>query len=288
MKRFAVYFLVLFAAVATLAVALDGLNVRLIRASGGNKACKMERLYANPEPDEIAIVGSSRALGNYVPSILSPRCFDYGVNGMAIGETMSVLEVLSRRETASPVIVNLDPWGGFGAEKAVGDYRLAPQSGRLGLLDRVPGVRFFGGLRWNLVDFLNDRKSVSLVIDRGAKLLKASRTPEEWRVIDGKLEAARFGGDPEGEGRFLRVLASFAPRKVYLVVCPCSSGWTARFLGRKELSGLLDRVRGLPNAVVLDYYGSPDFTDDDFTDPTHFNISGARRFSTRLKSDLFR
>lgn len=286
MKRFVIYFLSLFAAVAILAVAVDQLNVWLIRSSSGNTAYKMERLYTNPDSDEIAIVGSSRACGNFVPSIISPRCFNYGVSGMTMDEITSVLEVLQRRKSTSPVIVNLDPWGCFGTGSVIADYRLAPQSGRLKFLDRIPGIRFFGRLRSNLVDLLNDRKSVSIVIDHGAKLLKTSRTPDEWKTINAKIGGARFIGDPESERHFIQVLASFAPRKVYLVICPCSSGWMSKFRGQEGLSALLARVRVLQNIVVLDYYGSADFSDSDFTDPAHFNISGARRFSNILKKDI--
>lgn len=286
MKRFVIYFLSLFAAVAILAVAVDRLNVWLIRSSSGNTAYKMERLYTNPEPDEIAIVGSSRACGNFVPSIISPRCFNYGVNWMTMDEITSILEVLQRRQSTNPVIVNLDPWGCFGTGSVIADYRLVPQSGKVGFGERIPGVRFFGKLRINLADLLNERKSVTTVIDRGARLLKTSRTSEEWKVINEKADDMRFIGDPESERHFIQVLASFAPRKVYLVICPCSSGWMSRFRGQEGLSALLARVRGLQNAVVLDYYGSADFSDNDFTDPTHFNVSGARRFSNILKKDI--
>lgn len=286
MKRFVIYFLSLFTAVAILAVVVDQLNVWLIRSSSGNTAYKMERLYTNPEPDEIAIVGSSRACENFVPSIISPRCFNYGVGGMTMDEIISILEVLQRRQSTSPVIVNLDPWGCFGTGSVVANYRLAPQSGRLKFLDRIPGIRFFGGLRSNLVDLLNDRRSVSTVIDHGAKLLKTSRAPEEWKTINAKIGGKRFIGDPESERHFIQVLSSFAPRRVYLVICPCSSVWKSKFIGQKELSVLLARVRGLQNTVVLDYYGSSDFSDNDFMDPTHFNISGARRFSNILKKDI--
>ena len=286
MKRFVRYLVSLLVLIGALALLVDYANVCLIRASTGNSAYKMERLYTNPEPDEIAIVGSSRAQNNFVPSIISPRCFDYGVSAMGVREIISILEVLQKRQTDAPVILNFDPWGAFGKVPYVADYRLVPQSGKLSFDNQIPGVRFFGALRKNLVSMMNARKSVSSVIDNGAQLLTTSRTAEEWKVINEKTGEVRFAGDPECERHFIQVLASFAPRKVYLVICPCSSVWKSKFIGRKELSALLARVRGLQNAVVLDYYGSADFSDNDFTDPTHFNISGARRFSNILKKDI--
>ena len=285
MKRFVLYFFLLVSSIAVLAIAVDYVNVRLIRASTGNSAYKMERLYSNPEPDEIAIIGSSRALGNFVPSIISPRCFDYGVSAMRMREITFLLEVLQKRETQAPVIVNLDPWGAFGSTTFVADYRLAPQSGRLAVSDCIPGVRFFGTLRKNLVSMMNAKKSVTSVVDRGANLLKESRSTEEWAVINSKLTAQGFSGDIQAERRLQDVLQSFSPRKVYLVVGPCSSAWMDKFTGRAALEAFLGRVDA-PNVTVLNFFGSSDFSDADFTDPTHFNLEGARRFSELLKSRL--
>ena len=285
MKRFIRYALTLFAAVVVLALAVDYLNVRLICSSSGNSTYKMKRLYENPEPNEIAIVGSSRAEGNFVPSVISERCFDYGVGGMSMHEVLPILDVLSGRQTDAPVIVNLDPWGNF-RHRIVADYRLAPQSGRLSWREKVPGIRFFGALRNNLVAMIDARRSVTRVIDKGASLLKISRSENEWHAIDSKMVDLEFRCDADDQQRLITALKSFSPRRVYVVVCPCSAGWMAHFLGRRELDELLNRIRALANVKVYDYYGSPEFSDTDFSDPNHFNITGARKFSALLKSKI--
>ena len=287
MKRFVLYALTLLTAIAALALAVDCANVWLICSSTGNSAYKMKRLYENPKPDEIAIVGSSRACGNFVPSLISSKCFNYGIKGMAMGETMSALEVLKLRETEAPVIVNLDPWGNFG-NHIVGDYRLAPQSGRLSWVESVPGVRFFGALRKNLVAMISARCSVTCVIDCGAELLKNSRTEAEWAAINSKLADTSFCCNGEDRQRLFSVLKAFSPRKVYVVVCPCSAAWMSHFSGKQSLMEFLSELENLENVTVLNYFWSKDFSDADFTDPTHFNFSGARKFSQLLKSQLTR
>ena len=286
MKRFAIYLVSLLAAIGALALLVDYVNVCLVRASTGNSAYKMERLYTNPEPDEIAIVGSSRAQNNFVPSIISQRCFDYGVSAMGVREIISILEVLQKRRTDASIILNFDPSGAFGKRSVVADYRLVPQSGKVSLEDRIPGVRFFGALRKNLVNMMNARKSVSFVVDNGAQLIKTIRTAEEWKVIEKGLEVRGFVGDSDVERRLVEVLGSFSPRIVYFVICPCSRGWMDKFRGQKDLDVFLSRLDDVPNVRILNYFGSQKFSNSDFTDPTHFNLGGARKFSELIRLQI--
>lgn len=288
MRRFQIYLSVLLVAIVGLALAVDWLNVALIRSAPGNSIAKMERLYSNPEPYEIAILGSSRALANFVPSEISPRCFNYGINAMRMQEVMELLKVVKSRPTDAPVIVNIDPWGGFTGTTFQGDYRLAPQSGRLSLGDRLPGLRFFGSLRNNLVSAIEERRTVTKRIDRGARLMLTSRTPEEWKVINAKGGVMQFVSNPEKEDEFVSLLASFSPRRIILVVGPCAALWTSRFSTHAQLNSFLFRCSNLANVSVVNYFGSRDFTDADFTDPTHLNIQGARKLSKLLKSQFGR
>lgn len=62
-----------------------------------------------------------------------------------------------------------------------------------------------------------------------------------------------------------------------------ASHWTEMFQGRTNLAALVKSLQSIPNVTVLDYFGSPRFSDDDFVDPTHLNIVGARKFSSMLK-----
>lgn len=285
MKRFVLYLVSLLSAIIVLALGVDALNVWLIRSSTGNSACKMERLYSHPELDEVAIVGSSRACGNFVPSVISPRCFNYGENGMGMNESMAILRVLRARGGDAPIILNVDPWGNF-RESSVVDYRLAPQSGRLSLRERLPGIRFFGTLRENIISVVDARKSVSRVIDKGAKLLKMSRSPAEWKVINAKLQPVGFDGTDQDVRNLVALLESLAPRQVYVVVCPCSLRWMSLFSGRSDFEKLLSCLAALQNVRVLNFYGSQLFSGDDFVDPIHFNLEGARKFSILLHDRL--
>lgn len=284
MKRFLVYFLVTALVSVTLALVNDGLNLMLIRSSCGNPAYKMERLWSDAFPDEVAILGSSRAQSNFMPSKMSSICFDYGADGMGMPEVLFLLKHLAQRKTSAPVIVNLDPWGfgGFDHPTFVGDYRLAPQSGRIGFVDALPGMRFHGALRKNLVAWLNQRKAVTKVIDGGAVLLKTSRTPAEWGVINATLTPWGFTRSAEGEKEFEEVVKSLAPRKVIVVVGPCASHFMELYPSMDEFNRYLDHLRTIDNVTVVNMFGDADFSDSDFTDPTHLNIGGATKFTEKV------
>lgn len=284
MKRFLAYFLAIAFCSVVFALVNDGLNLMLIRSSWGNPAYKMERLWSDAFPDEVAILGSSRAQGNFMPSRMSPTCFDYGADGMGMPEVLFFLRHLARRKTSAPVIVNLDPWGfgGFDSPCFVGDYRLAPQSGRTRFVDALPGLRFHGALRKSLVAWLNQRKAVTKVIDAGAVLLKTSRTPVEWDVINAKLTPWGFTRSVEGEKEFEEAMRSLAPRKVIVVVGPCASHFMELYPSMDEFSRYLEHLRTIDNVIVVNMFGDTDFSDSDFTDPTHLNIRGAAKFTEKV------
>lgn len=88
--------LILTCAVA-LALINDWLCRWLISQSTGNPIYKMERLWQSDDKNEIAILGSSRAQSNYVPSLIATNCFNYGCDGQGYAETLFHLTALKAR-----------------------------------------------------------------------------------------------------------------------------------------------------------------------------------------------
>ena len=287
MKRFLIFFVVVFVFVAFFAMINDYFCVWLIRHAGSSSAGKMERLWENPEQGEIPIFGSSRALGNFVPSIISPKCFNYGCNGMSKEEVTFLMSIAAKRSDKEPIIVNFDPWQSESGNPFVGDYRLVPESKRLSFKECIPGIRFHGALRCSIAEFLNSRKAVTKVIDHGAELLKNSRNAEEWNIINARQKAQRYFPNPSVDKAFESVINAFAPRKVYIVICPCSSHWTNLYTGLNDLNQYLEHILSVcPNAVVINLFEDSSFSDDDFADPTHLNIHGANKLSQKVSEIL--
>ena len=165
--------------VVALVAVYDFVNIRLMRASSANSAVKMERLFEGMSNEEVAIFGSSRALGNYYPAALSTNAFNYGCNGMGLSEALMLVENWLKSHQKGTIVINLDPWGFDDPDKArfVGDYRLAMKDARVRKLlgkdrcrlsDWLPGLRFQGQLRTTLVDFINTRRSITKRVDRQA------------------------------------------------------------------------------------------------------------------------
>jgi hypothetical protein len=206
---------------------------------------------------------------------------------MGLNEVLFNLKALEGIKSSTPIILNFDPWSKLKEENGdwVGDYRLAKRSGRCEFWDYVPGIRFYGMFRKNLTDYLNSKKMITKVVDNGAVLLKTSRTKKEWSIINSKLKSWDFEYVDWVE-RFEHSMQALSPRRVIVVICPCSLRKTELFAGKNNLELFLKRISKLSNVSVVNYYGSDKFSDVDFVDPTHFNIEGARKFSRFLKTEI--
>ena len=290
MGRFLKYIGAIFFCTVLLALANDWLCRWFISQSTGNPIYKMERLWQSDDKNEIAIVGSSRAQSNYVPSLIATNCFNYGCDGLFYAETLFHLTALKARGGDAPIIINYDPWWTTISKsyRFIGDYRLAPGSGRVKGADVIPGVRLYGCLRKSVTDWLNARGSMTKVIDNGAVLLKNSRNSSEWEVINGMLKSYSFKRDEESCAIFKETLNGFAPRKVYVVVAPCARGFMELFEGRDEFECFMRELNDIPNVSVINMFGDERFEDADFVDTTHLNVNGAYKFTSFLTDAIER
>lgn len=108
MKRFLLVCASLFAFYVLFAWAYDCCALWLMRHSPSCSATKIERVVKGGEGESVAIFGSSRALGNYAPSILSASSFNYGVDGMSLNEALILVDQYLRHNPSdSTVIINL-------------------------------------------------------------------------------------------------------------------------------------------------------------------------------------
>jgi len=159
---------------------------------------------------------------------------------------------------------------------------LAPKSGRINGVDTILGIRFYGYLRKSATDWLNSRAAVTKVIDNGAVLLKTSRSSSEWDVINRKQKPYSFRRDEESCAIFKETLNGLLPRKVYVVVAPCSKRFMELFEGRDEFERFMKELDAMSNICVVNMFGDNRFTDADFVDTTHLNIEGARKFTLTI------
>ena len=299
MKRFLTICASLLSFYVLFAWAYDGCALWLMRHSPSCAATKIERGVKGGEGEQVAIFGSSRALGNYVPSMLSTNAFNYGIDGMSLNEALVLADLyLQRNPTDSTVIINLDPWGFEepGKVRLVGDYRLAGRDSSvrksipglsLSWTDWMPGFRFQGMLRGLLSHYLNTRWGYSKRVDNGAELLRDNRAEEEWAVMKSKLEPYSYFCDPQCEGLVASLYAKQGRHRIVWVVTPISSVHHALLANPSDMMAFLARQVRHPNVSAINLFDTEaDYPDSFFTDPIHLNVSGAEKFTQALKPQL--
>lgn len=297
MKRFILITSFLFAVLCGLLLVNDYINLKLVFSSTNTSLYKMYRLFKAPLPNEIPIIGSSRAEAGFVPSELSPRAFNYGLSGSGQWETLFHLKAICARNDASLVIVNFDPWGIQGKGGFMGRYALAygaplmlgyEDQTKVALLDRMPGTRFYGRLRSNLGECLNSVLAVTKKIDNGAILQRLSRNEEEWKYIVGKCESRNFSVDEETWREYQMVLRRHPDVNVVFVVSPVAPPWWDRFGGAEKMREFLKEASRIENVKVIDMCTTNIVRYDlsYFMDLTHLNEAGARKFTRELKQRL--
>ncbi len=289
MKRCIAFVVVLLLLTIGMMFLNDRINVALVLSSTGNSAYKTYRLFSEKPRHEIAILGSSRACAHFVPSLLSPYAFNYGVDGSGMYETLTMLERALQNPYPSPIIVNLDPWGFHGEITAsfVADYTLVRDAPMEQPWEKtMPGIRFHGALRNNLASWFNGQRAVTKRIEQGAILQLLSRTPEEWQIINRKIMSSTFSYDSSWDAFLERCRATKAHPIVW-VVGPTAPAWRAKYQGDEARKAFCERLKVQPHTYVIDLYDvTKDYTEAAFVDPTHLNIEGAKRFTALLKRAL--
>lgn len=284
----------------TLALAwvYDQANLWLMLRSPSNNAGKIYRLLVESPDGNIPLFGSSRACGNFAPSLIDDRVYNYGVNGMSIAESLFLINRYLEKHQEGTILINLDPWG-FTDEnnvKFIGDYRLAgikPEvrkslpKGKLNWRDWMPLVRFQGSLRSSLTAYVNSLHPTTKRIDKGSELLLNSRTKEEWEVINKGVHAQPFSKDENCRALLEEMYSKRGNVTIVWIVSPISPYWYSLYKGNDDLQAFLEKEGMKENVYTLNYAGRiEDFPTELFVDPTHMNVHGAEKFSRMLRKDL--
>jgi predicted small secreted protein len=126
---------------------------------------KINRIIQQNFKDEIPIFGSSRAEQSYVPSILGPHHFNYGISGIQDNVLLFFVQEECKKNKDTPIILNFD-LDGLNENKAEitnylynADY--PPIRKILGKDDkpifRVPFFKYFGYYDYYLMKALYER-----------------------------------------------------------------------------------------------------------------------------------
>jgi len=298
-KRLAISWAAAFAMFALVAVACDVFcTCFVIFGNNSFDAAKISRLIHVRSP-EVPIFGSSQARDDYVPELIHPEAFNYGMVGASFEVIDLFLHIELAKNNTRPIIIAMT----HSANRGIGDVSnfipFAERPDVRGLLLRngsmqwrfnIPGLRYFGYYGWYLKDFVAERQAVAREADRGyttafGRVLPWDRSDFERSVKRRLKSGYGFKSDPDQDARLFRDIRQYPARKFVLVYSPLHSACFANFTGAPEFGEFLAKLRSMNNVVVLDW-SQLGFPDQYFADTLHLNETGAAEFSRRLGAEL--
>lgn len=266
----------------------------------GNTSCgayKVNRILTINEKDEIPIFGSSRAETSFIPEILGPGFFNYGINGTQDDVLLFFLkEECKKKGKSSPLIIaNMDC---DGLNRKSGDMlnyiynsndpevkklmgkSYQPQFG-------IPFIKYVGQFQSYFRYYLNDKVQYGKYSNKGALIETTKLSP---RIIADLLEYRRthedvFYSDPLLEKEMFQLIDDNPDRFFVFVVPPYHSSYFTNFKNPQNALGMLKKFDDLPNVKVFNFTGVG-YPDSLFFNTTHLNYFGAVRFSKQFKDSL--
>lgn len=284
-----------------IAVAGDHALTRAISHSESLAAGRLARLDDPRASTEIPIFGASKAEASYVPSVLGPRFYNYGLGSASPDVTNMLLATTLRHESSQPVLIDLVQW----AFDGVGDPRnyllladrpparaMMREAGVWEWYYAVPGLRYFGSWDWYVKGLLTDRIALTKRMDRGfaVNLDEAPWSAELFArdVAKRRNTAMRWGVDPAQRRTLVQLVASAPHRTFVIVFSPLHKSNFVRATGEAEFRRELRQMAAAaPNLRIVDMTRM-DYPDRYFLNTTHLNQRGARRFSADLRRELLR
>lgn len=261
-------------------------------------AAKIHRSMTRVSP-ELSILGSSRALGSYLPDSLSLRSYNYGINGTGYEIVDLFLSFEEERPYArTPIIINFD----FDLWKPdLGDQNnylphvrhpkvraLLQSQDRYATWYELPAIRFFNNYDSYLKDYINFRVELTKVTSLGASLEKNHLDPAAFdRLVQQRLQTPqRWAPNQEQINRLLQHFDNRPDRMFYLVVAPYHWSYYDSFEGMDEAQAWLREVDQRPNVDVVQVDGRS-YPDSLFVNTTHINLEGAIRFTKEVRKAIF-
>lgn len=266
----------------------------IISQNSTSGAAKIQRMFTELHPEEIPILGSSRAAGSYLPSAIHPDCWNYGIEKTQFSMLEIFLDQELAKEKSAPLIVNFDyelfqSW-------FCNPAHLIPHVSKPEIREymgekfhwtyRIPTIRYFGHFDNYIKNNLATRSTKNL-IDHGGFFLKDPFRPAAFkRLVEKRSETTqRWRVNREWDERLFELLRSAPDRKVHFVVAPYHDSYFVDFPNLADGKAYLNKLSALPNVEVHDF-GKVDYPDSLWKNTTHLNLDGARRFSEELRADL--
>lgn len=253
-------------------------------------AFKVNRILKETNVDEIPIFGSSRAQGNFVPSIIDDNCFNYGIDGTQANIWLFFLEQELNKDKTSPIIINFDLVGLVNSDGDIGNYipnwnvtkSILKSQGEF--YYNIPFVKYFGQFETNIKYFLNSKMNLTKIIDHGGSFEKNVLTTKKFKELVNKRLSSEssFQLDNRLQNKFNSLIES-TDRKILIVVSPYHESCFNKFTNIHSVNQYLQELGKKKNIYVLDFR---DYikSDEMYMNTTHLNYKGAKKFTEKLKT----
>ncbi len=268
-------------------------EIQIIFKSHINGASKINRIISLTEKNEIPIFGSSRAQGNFVPSIIdSVNCFNYGIDATQANIWLFFLEQELSKEKNTPIIINFDLGGLNYSDGNIGNYIPNWNSTKNILRNKgefyynIPFIKYYGQYERYFKFYVNEKMNLTKFTDKGGSFEKNILTNSKFQKLVNKRKNSKstFSLNKKLLSKFNKLINS-TNRKIILVVSPYHISFFNKFENIETVNRYLSSLNERENINVIDLRN---FIIDDklFLNTSHLNYDGAVKFSKKLKELL--
>lgn len=268
----------------------------IILGSESSGSYKVNRILCGKDENETPILGASTAQGGFIPGILGPEYFNYGIDGIKEDVILFFLEQECKKVKKNPNIIVVLSLEGFthglgevnsyipnsndpGVRKLLGD--------RYRFYYKIPFIKYYGQYEWYVKDYLNERMMLTKYKDHGASIDKDVLTKEKFDelVEERKSWVNGFRRDSSLEKQFTDLIAKNPNRHFIVVIPPTHPSYFYRYKNYDEVLQFLVRLSQFSNLSALNY-SHHFYPDDCYLNTSHLNYKGAVLFNGMLKDTL--
>jgi hypothetical protein len=269
---------------------------KVILGSESSAAYKVNRIINYTDKNEIPIFGPSTAQSGFIPSMLGPDYFNYGINGVRENVLLFFLEHECKKNKATPYIIAVLGLDGFSNSRGdinsylmnAGDPDVRKLMGdKYKFYYRIPFIKYYGQYDNYLKDYLNERMQLTKYNDRGASIEKDVLTTETFHelVVERMNTVTRFQNDSTLSRRFIDLLKANPGRQFIFIIPPVHPSYFEKFENYDDALKYFAYLCTFSNVRVLNY--SRNFYPDDcYLNTTHLNYNGAVRFNRFIRDTL--
>lgn len=266
----------------------------IIGGSEVSGAYKVDRLLHEDFWAETPILGSSRAEGSIYPDGLGKNFFNYGLAGVQDNVWIYFLGKELEKKQETPILINFD-LDGLGYDNGDVSYWLSNSMNNeiRVFFDEwkpiylVPTIKYFGVFEKYFVSFLQEKVTVTGIINNGALLENKVLLPEEFDLLVKKRGKKKisFNNDSILHDRLFKMLKANTKREIVFFIPPYHESYLKSIKNYDSVLLFLQTLEDLPNVTVLNY-SLFHFNQESFFNTTHLNYNGALKFTEIFKRDL--